>query len=163
MACELASSSTHRKSTMPHFSDAVMLQAEYCNLREVRVHVILNVIYLNVVNFQVILTGCCLVTDRGLCALIDKCSLQLRSLDVSGCSAVTENLLLKLASKSCTCRIASITANGCIKMANMGLTALCNSDKASAITELNFNGCSMLTDLGIHLKLLCIGFFMLWS
>jgi len=132
MACELASSSTHRKSTMPHFSDAVMLQADYSNLREV------------------ILTGCCLVTDRGLCALIDKCGLHLRSLDVSGCSAVTENLLLKLASKTCNCRIASITANGCIKMANTGLAALCNSDKASAITELNFNGCSMLTDLGLN-------------
>ena len=46
MACELASSSTHRKSTMPHFSDQVLLQAEYSQLREV------------------ILTGCCLVTGQ---------------------------------------------------------------------------------------------------
>lgn len=130
MACELASSSTHRKSTMPHFSDQVMLQADYSQLREV------------------ILTGCCLVTDRGLCALADKCGEQLRKLDISGCHAVTEHLLLKLASESCRCRLSALVANGCIKMANTGLVALCNSSKASAITELSFSGCSMLTDLG---------------
>ena len=129
MSCELASSSTHRKSTMPHFSDAILLHADYHSLVEV------------------ILTGCCLITDRGLCALADKCGDTLQKLDISGCNAVTELFLLKLASESCRCRLSSLAANGCIKMANNGLMAICNSSKANHITSLSFNGCSMLTDL----------------
>jgi hypothetical protein len=127
MACELRSSSTHRKSMMPHFSDCVLIDANYNKLEDA------------------ILTGCCLISDVGGCSMANKCPM-IRKLDVSSISALTDIFFVTL---STTLKfLNSLSANGCIKLTNIGLEALCSGMTSDSLTHLEICGCSMLTDIG---------------
>jgi F-box and leucine-rich repeat protein 1 (S-phase kinase-associated protein 2) len=116
---------------MPHFSDRVLLESTFSQMREVS------------------LAGCCLVTDRGLTNLLQEAP-SLQKLDVSGCSGVTEALLLRLADPHIPCRICVLAVSGCIKVGDRGLSALCLSPQAHSLLELGLSGCSMLTDLSLE-------------
>ena len=53
MAVEMKAAVTHRKSMMPHISDAILMDAQYHTLVEVN------------------LSGCCLISDDGVCSLVE--------------------------------------------------------------------------------------------
>ena len=130
MACELASSSTQRKSLMPHFSDAVFLSAMSCgeSLKEL------------------ILTGCCLITDIGCCSLVKKCR-SLEKIDLSSCSALTNKSLIQISTNLRNLR--SLAVNGCTKITNDGIIAICTGFTSKSLTYLSLNGCQWITDVGV--------------
>ena len=104
MCVEMRSTVTHRKSMMPHISDAILCGATYCALQEVK------------------LSGACLVTDIGACALVRKCPL-LVQLDVSYCGEVTDVLLHTLA-EVLPATFHSLSAVGCGKIRDEGIESL---------------------------------------
>jgi len=106
MAVEMSTAVTHRRSMMPHISDRTLVDAMYHTLEEVN------------------LSGCCLITDTGVCSLIEKCHKQLRSLDVSYCSGVTD-ISVYFLSEYCGKALRELNLGGCNKVTNHGLIALC--------------------------------------
>ena len=104
MAAELRSISSHRRSMVPHMSDDILKSSNYHSLKEVK------------------LTGACLVTDIGACAVSLKCP-QLMTLDVGYCNGITDKLLVVLGSTSL--QLTALVVSGCNKIGDIGLTALC--------------------------------------
>ena len=127
MAVELRTTVTHRKSMIPHISDEVLISAEYDSLREVH------------------LSGACLVTDIGACALATKCP-NLFYLDISYCGEITDVFLGKLA-ETLPLTFHSLKANGCGKIRNAGVEAL--SKGCINLKLLEVSGCSKVTDAGM--------------
>jgi hypothetical protein len=106
MAVEMSSTVTHRKSMMPHISDQILIEAQYFSLVDVS------------------LSGCCLITDIGVCCLIEKCQEQLHSLDVSYCNGITDMTCYTLA-QYVGKTLKNLNIGGCNKVTNHGIIALC--------------------------------------
>lgn len=126
MSVELRTTVTHRKSMMPHISDAILCNASYSALAEVK------------------LSGACLVSDLGACALVRKCPL-LVQLDVSYCSEVTDVLLRTLA-EVLPLTFHSLSAMGCGKILDEGVEALTGCVN---LRLLELSGCYKVGDRGM--------------
>lgn len=105
MCSNLSTTTTHRKSSMPHFSDFVLTNA------------ILPVDTLTHVKF----IGAFQITDVGACALARACTL-LQSIDVSYCNSISDALLVELAVHAVQLR--SFVGTGCILITSTGVQAL---------------------------------------
>jgi hypothetical protein len=105
MCSDLSTTSTHRRSTMPHLSDLVLTTAAlpYNTLTDLK------------------LIGAFQVTDVGACAIARTC-LKLRSLDVSYCNGISDALLVELANHSCNLKV--FIGTGCILITSAGIQAL---------------------------------------
>jgi hypothetical protein len=106
MAVEMKQAVTHRKSMMPHISDAILIEAKYSTL------------------IDVTLSGCCLISDDGVCSIVEKCHAHLIAIDVSYCSLITDKFLYYLAQYSGK-RLRRLNISGCNKVTNHGVIALC--------------------------------------
>ncbi len=108
MAVALKQAVTHRKSMMPHISDEILIEAQYHTLVDVT------------------LSGCCLISDEGVCSLVEKCCANLVSVDVSYCGLVTDKFLYYLAQYSGK-KLRRLNVSGCNKITNQGIIALCTN------------------------------------
>ena len=95
----------HRQSTMPHFSDIVLINSTmpYLTLRSVK------------------LSGCFQLSNVGICILIRSCVL-LKSIDVSYCNSLTDEVLYEIAQWSGELEI--LVLSGCVKITSEGVQAL---------------------------------------
>jgi len=126
MSAELRATTVHRKSMMPHVSDKVLKESDYCSLEEV------------------IMVGACLVTDVGLCSIILKCYNNLRVINFSYCHGVSDKSLYLLGMKAKN--ITTVIVSGCLHVTNSGVDAL--SKGCPLITTLELNGCAKVTNVG---------------
>lgn len=126
MSAELRATTVHRKSMMPHVSDKVLKESNYCSLEEV------------------IMVGACLVTDIGLCSLILKCYNNLRVINFSYCHGVSDKSLYLLGMKAKG--ITTLIVSGCLHVTNSGIDAISNG--CPLITTLELNGCAKVTNIG---------------
>ena len=106
MAIETSTTVTHRRSVMPHISDEILVHVQYSSLEEVN------------------LSGCCLITDVGICSLIEKCCKQLKHVDVSYCGNITDISMYHLAQYAGK-SLRELNITGCNKVTNHGIIALC--------------------------------------
>lgn len=106
MAVELKQAVTHRKSMMPHISDEILVEAQYHTLVDVT------------------LSGCCLISDDGLCSLVQKCCSNLTAVNVSYCGLITDKFMYYLAQYSSR-KLRRLNISGCNKITNHGIIALC--------------------------------------
>jgi F-box/leucine-rich repeat protein 2/20 len=104
MCSNLSTTTTHRKSSMPHFSDLVLTSST--------APAALN---------YVKLTGAFQVTDTGACALVRGCP-QLMFLDVSYCNSISDTLVLELAAHAS--HLKHFIATGCVLVTSTGIIAL---------------------------------------
>lgn len=105
MCSNLSTTTIHRKSSMPHFSDFVLTNA------------ILPVETLTEVKF----IGAFQITDTGACALARACTL-LTSVDVSYCNSIGDAFLVELSLHAVHLR--SFIGTGCILISSEGVQAL---------------------------------------
>ena len=105
MCSNLSTTTTHRKSSMPHFSDFVLANA------------ILPVETLTQVKF----VGAFQITDVGACVLARACVL-LTSVDVSYCNSIGDAFLFELAAHAV--HLKSFIGTGCILITSEGAKAL---------------------------------------
>ncbi len=110
MSVELSTTVLHRKSMMPHISDTILVEAQYFSLQEVS------------------LSGCCLVSDAGVCSLIEKCHKQLKSINISYLNNVTDLTMYHLA-EYCGPGLETLNVSGCNKITNNGVIALCTDNR----------------------------------
>ena len=99
MAVELKQAVTHRKSMMPHISDEILVEAQYHTLVDVT------------------LSGCCLISDEGLCSLVQKCCSNLTAVNVSYCGLITDKFMYYLAQYSSR-KLRRLNISGCNKITN---------------------------------------------
>jgi hypothetical protein len=128
LCCELRSSSSHRKSMMPHLSDSVLTQAAFTNLEVVKI----------VGSFQ--------VSDAGVISMVRKCATKLKHLDLSYCSNLTD-LALECMSEHLTI-LENLILNGCVYITNRGLLAFSRGKYVHTLKHLELNGCLKITDVG---------------
>lgn len=124
MKLELSQTVTHRKSMMPHISDSILIQARYHLLQGAN------------------LSGCCLISDEGICNLVEKCTENLRELDISYCGLCTDLTLFHLAEFAGP-RLKKLNVSGCNRMTNKGIIALATDSSLYAPksrTQKNING-----------------------
>lgn len=129
LCCELRSTSSHRKSMMPHLSDAVLVEAIYSNLETIKI----------MGSFQ--------VTDLGALSLLKKCGHRLKLLDFSYCSNITDRTLEAICDHSL--QLESLVLNGCVYISNVGLAALSRGKYREVFKELQVNGCTKVGDVSV--------------
>lgn len=105
MCSNLSVTTTHRKSSMPHFSDLVLTTAA------------LPADTLHVVKF----VGAFLITDVGACAMARACT-HLTHIDFSYCNGISDLLLVDLALYTPHLRV--FVGTGCISITSVGVQAL---------------------------------------
>ena len=130
MCSNLKSTVTHRKSMMPHFSDAVLTSA--VSPSQTLLHLKLS--------------GAFQVTDKGACAVVET-SVRLNEIDVSYCHGITDALLFAVAAHSKELRALKVT--GCINISDAGVIALSNGCCQLTLRSLELNGCRKVKDPGV--------------
>ena len=78
LSCELKCTSTHRRSLVPHMTDATLRNSSYSLLR------------------HICLVGASLVSDTGAVALMNKCP-GLQHVDFSYCNGVSDEFVVAVA------------------------------------------------------------------
>ena len=145
MCSSLSSSQTHRRSTMPHFSDAVIFSATQlpCSTLEV-----------------VKLIGAFQVTDAGACVLVGQCT-HLLHVELSYCHGISDVLLTCMSTHSP--RLQTFIGTGCVQISSRGIEDLCRGCSRATLRHIEINGCHKVMDEGItalsrlfNLEVLCI-------
>ena len=126
MCAELRTTSSHRRSTMPHISDDILKSTHALKLKEIK------------------LSGACLVTDTGACVLSSRC-LFLTHVDVSYCNGITDKLLIVLSNKSK--RLNILNVSGCNKIGDIGVSAVLKG--CPLLARFEAAGCARITDVGV--------------
>jgi len=126
MCAELRTTSNHRRSMMSHISDDILKATHTLKLKEIK------------------LSGACLVTDVGACALSSKCLL-LTHVDVSYCNGITDKLLIVLSNKSK--RLLILNVSGCNKIGDVGVAAVLKG--CPLLARFEAAGCARITDIGV--------------
>ena len=129
MSCELKCTSSHRRSLVPHMTDAVLKGNAYSTLT------------------HICLVGASLVTDIGAVAVMRKCR-QLVHVDFSYCNDISDKFVLSVAALG-KC-VTALLLGGCVKVTNVGVVALSEGICAKHITRLELNGCTKVTDDGVY-------------
>ena len=144
MCSSLSSSQTHRRSTMPHFSDAVIFSATLPGST------------LEVVK----LIGAFQVTDAGACVLVEQCT-QLLHVELSYCHGISDVLLTCMSTHSL--RLQTFIGTGCVQISSRGIVDLCSGRSRTTLRRIEVNGCHKVMDEGItalsrlsNLEVLCI-------
>jgi hypothetical protein len=144
MCSSLSSSQTHRRSTMPHFSDAVIFSATLPGST------------LEVVK----LIGAFQVTDAGACVLVKQCT-QLLHVELSYCHGISDVLLTCMSTHSL--RLQTFIGTGCVQISSRGIVDLCRGRSQATLRQIEINGCHKVMDEGItalsrlsNLEVLCI-------
>jgi len=144
MCSSLGSSQTHRRSTMPHFSDSVIFSARLPGST------------LEVVK----LIGAFQVTDAGACLLVKQCT-QLLHVELSYCHGISDVLLTCMSTHSP--RLQTFIGTGCVQISSRGIMDLCSGCCRAALRHIEVNGCHKIMDDGIralsrlsNLEVLCI-------
>lgn len=144
MCSSLSSSQTHRRSTMPHFSDAVIFSATLpsCTLEVVK------------------LIGAFQVTDAGACVLVQQCT-QLLHVELSYCHGISDVLLGCMSKHSS--RLQTFIGTGCVQISSRGIVDLCSGCSRATLCHIEINGCHKVMDEGVtalshlsNLEVLCI-------
>lgn len=105
MCSNLSVTTTHRKSSMPHFSDLVLTSSALPSET------------LQVVKF----IGAFQITDIGACAMARACT-HLTYIDFSFCNSISDLLLMELA--VCTPKLRVFIGTGCILITSLSVQAL---------------------------------------
>jgi F-box/leucine-rich repeat protein 2/20 len=106
MCSNLSTTTTHRKSSMPHFSDTVLAAATNMPAATLR---------------YIKLTGSFKVTNSGACVLARACTALLH-IDVSYCNSIGDPLLLELAAHAI--QLKALVTTGCIAVTSAGIVAI---------------------------------------
>lgn len=124
----LSGTTKHRKSTIPHIDDSVLLAHKARKLASIT------------------LSGACKITDAGLEAILKYCP-TLTNVDVCFINSLTDSTLVNMYKYNST--LISLNVSGCVHMSDYGMQIFCQGRYQSTLTSLQFNGCNKLTDKSI--------------
>ena len=129
MAVDLRTTTTHRRSMVPHISDDTIKQGASAALHTIK------------------LTGAVQVTDIGASILPRKCPL-LSSIDVSYCGGVTDKFIHVLC--KCSKNLAHLNVSGCPYVTDRGMLLLSEGVCSGSLRKLEVGGCTKISDTGVQ-------------
>lgn len=128
MCSELRTTASHRRSMMPHLSDAVFRAMQSNTFSELHI------------------VGACQVTDAGIVPLTERSS-WLKVLDLSYCSNIADNALFAIAQHSP--HLQTLIMTGCVFVSNEGMRVLSQGVCHLTLRHLEINGCNRVNDDGL--------------